>query len=335
MVAAALAQALAIEGKRVLLVDADLGTGGLTYYLGFSAFDRARDGLTEYLLSSSSSAPLHIAKARADEVQKRPHLERISLLPVGEHRLSDDVSDALTTSSIKRLISKTRGAFDFVIFDCRGGLDEDSIETCQAVDDVILIVETDAASIQATQYLSNTLYDYEIGKKITGFMLNKVMDDPSSLANAGVSFFRTEYLGAVPFDIQTTRGFIRGEMPDSKSLFFRNVAAGLLPALGEANVSEKYRSLSPTDFNSITLKNPESVFGGALIAAIAIYSAITFALVKYVMKIDITSTGYTMIISGLITLTLLSLSDSFKQSLGRALGFYRSLIPAIFGKGVI
>lgn len=329
MVAAALAQALAIEGKRVLLVDADLGTGGLTYYLGFSAFDRARAGLTEYLLATSPNVPLHIARARATEVRKSPYLERMALLPVGEHRLRDDINDQLTAATMKRLIVKTRGEFDVVIFDCRGGLDEDSIETCDAVDEVVLVVETDAASIQATQYLANKLYEFNLGKKIVGFLLNKVMDDPSSLANAGISFFRTEYLGAVPFDVQTTRGFIRGEMPDPHSLFFRNVAAALGPVLGVENASDKYRPLSSNEFSSITLKNPDVAFGGVLLGLLGVYGALAFFLIQYVAKVDISTLAYTIIVGVYALLVLSSLSDSLKESLGQGLKAYRDLLQKV------
>lgn len=330
MIAAAMAEALAIDGKRVLLVDADLGTGGLTYYLGFSAFNRARSGLTEFLISKSPSASLQIARPRSEAIKEASFLERLALLPVGEHRLTENISDYLNAASIKRLINKARGEFDFVLLDCRGGLDEDSIETCQAVDEIILVVETDAASIQASQYLSNTLYDYDLGKKIAGFVLNKVMDDPSQLATAGASFFRTEHLGSIPFDLKTTRGFIRGELPDVRSLFFRNVAASVGPLLGIDDAVDKYRPLSPKDFSNISLRNPDAGFGSMAIGLLATYGFLGYFFAVYVANLKLTTDVVNIIVSLAFALCILALSEPLKQAVGRIVGRYRSIFQQIF-----
>jgi flagellar biosynthesis protein FlhG len=317
LVAAALAHALAIEDKRVLLVDADLGTGGLTYYLGFSAFDRARAGLTEYLIATRPSSPLNIARARADAIKENPGLSQVALLAVGEHRLIGDSIGVLSPTAITRVISKVRTDFDFVIFDCRGGLDEDSIAVCRAVDEVLMVVETDAAAIQASQYLSNRLYEFDLGHKILGFLLNKVMDDPSSLAKAGISFFRTEYIGAIPFDIETTRGFIKGELPNPRSLFSRHVAGSLLPLFGEIEAARSYRTLKPNEFGYITLRNPDSGYGSLMMGVLLFYGLGIYFFALYVGDVIFSRNEVTGIVLASAIFGIAALSDNIKQAFGK------------------
>jgi septum site-determining protein MinD len=323
MVAATLGLALAREGFRTLLVDADLGTGGLTYYLGFNSFERVGAGLTEFLISKRANAPLETAKPRQSARFDGETEGKLALLPVGEHRLIGNFDDTISTSSISRLISKCRGNFDIVIFDCRGGVDHDSIETCQSVDDVIIVVETDAAAIQASQYLVEQMYDHLVGPKLAGFVLNKVMDDPSSLAKAGTSFFRTRYLGAVPFDIGTTRDFIKGDMPATGSIFFRNVAAALLPLFDVKGAADFYRPVSAKEMGSIGLRNPDSLYGAAVIGMIAVYAAVAL------VATDVAGGAFELhsvqFIFGAFALVIAALSENLKQGLGSILRRYVSI----------
>lgn len=328
MIAAALAQALSESGVRVLLVDADLGTGGLTYYLGFSAFERTRRGLTEYLIAKQASQPLHFGVPRPEILKKKPYLDKMSFLPVGEHRIVARHTDWITKSAITRVITKTRGKFDVVIFDCRGGLDDDSIATCSAVKDVILVVETDAASIQATQYLTDQLRHLGVSNKIAGFVLNKVMDDPSSLATASTSFFGAQHLGSIPFDIETTRKFIKGELPDSESLFFRNTAAALMPLFSEGEAGTKYRPLKPSEFNNISISNPEGGIGGLLIGITSFYAIAAYLFVRFVADVTFTDFYHNIAFGGMVSLLAASLSDPFRQFLGRMMRGYAAVLGA-------
>jgi MinD-like ATPase involved in chromosome partitioning or flagellar assembly len=322
LVAAALAHALALERLRVLLVDADLGTGGLTYYLGFSAFDRARAGLTEYLLSKRTAAPLGIARARAETVNEYPATKLIGFLPVGEHRLLDDREGPVTPAAVGRVITKAKAEFDVVIFDCRGGIDMDSIAVCHAADEVLIIAETDAASIQASQYLSNKLYELGIGRKIIGFLLNKVMDDPTQLAKAGEGFFKSTFIGAIPFDLETTRGFIKGEIPSMRALFGRSVAAALLPAFGYPNARITYQTLAPAEFGRLFLNNPNGTYGAIILAVAALYASGLYAFRLFTSDVPITRDEATAVLGVAGTLLLFALSDPLKQALGSVLRGY-------------
>lgn len=321
LIATAAALGIAKHDKSVLLVDADFGTGGLTYYLGFGSFERARDGLAEYLLSrgrkSENPEEQYIAYANSDATENEPLISKVRLMPVGEHRIFEGSETACSTEAIRNLIANVGHEYDYVIFDCRGGIDHESLAVCAAVDQIVLVVETDAASIQASRHLSEIIHKGGLGKKLAGFVLNKVLDDPTSLAQAGISFFKCEVLASIPFDIDTTRRFIKGEIPDPKSLFCRHVFRMLNRLDRHLEQFYNIRVLKAAEYTSTTLRNPYSKFGGFVLTATAFYF---YALVGIYIITTKTETS-TMLISTLvasIVLVFASNSEEFKNSVGYA-----------------
>src|SRR6202035_1340616 len=124
LVATAIAEGLSLSGNRVLLVDADTGTGGLSYYLGFNAYRRTREGLAEFVRGDSETP--NISSARKAIVDSNPAFGKVDLLPVGNHRIFHQRNDvALTDKPIMDLIWKIKesGNYRYIIFDCRGGID--------------------------------------------------------------------------------------------------------------------------------------------------------------------------------------------------------------------
>src|ERR1700740_505578 len=94
LVATAIAEGLGICKKSILLVDADVGTAGLSYYLGFSAYSRARSGLTEMILGDNapSERPLSFASARQEIIDEEPAFSTIKLFPRLPNRYSKEQS---------------------------------------------------------------------------------------------------------------------------------------------------------------------------------------------------------------------------------------------------
>jgi septum site-determining protein MinD len=173
LVATALAEAMSICDKRLLLVDADFGTGGLSYYLGFNVYGKVLNGLTELLQRKQQpAASVIVASAREEFVQYYPFLRKIKLLPIGRKRLMKQSEELVSPGSLQSLIDSCAADFDYVIFDCRGGVDEDSLSVCAAVNDILVIIETDAAAIRASQDLIETLSEKGLEGKVTGFILN-------------------------------------------------------------------------------------------------------------------------------------------------------------------
>lgn len=336
LIATAMALGMAMEGKRVLLVDADFGTGGLTYYLNFNSFNRTAVGFAEYLEEHSFLIEEELAKPTESSVTQSPEIVKIKLLPIGEHRRYASSGTKLNEEAVLSLISEVRMYFDHIIFDCRGGIDNDSLAVCQAVHKVIMIVETDAASIQASQYLTNILDNKGLSNKLAGFILNKVIDDPTSLSHIGKTLFKCDYLGAVPFDIETIRDFIKGVLPASNSLFSTHVHYAMAKVIpGFANLA-RIKPLTPLEFGSMTLKDKNIKYGALFLASIAIYLAISIAIFTYTDVFHYTRINFDyaseVITVSWMLLFLAGLSDNVKSALGKVFSVYIMFFKSQFFK---
>jgi septum site-determining protein MinD len=328
MVAVSLAQALAALDYHILLIDADFGTGGLTYYLNFKLFSRARFGLAD-LHSKTMAFGLDelISAAKTQSLQSHPELSNVAMVPTGDQRSLEPMTPPELTNLLKHVLGHANGEYDFVIMDCRGGIDEQSLAVCSISDDVLVVAETDATSIQATQHLVDILSSRDLRQKVAGFVLNKVMDDPTALAKASTSLFKAEYLGSVPFDIDATRAYIQGDLPDKNALFSRHIQVASSNMLPEADAYRNVRTLSADQFSTVTLRSPETRFGGMLVVTLGLYAGILLALgaLGYltIPSFSATSPAFTIgIVIFYLALLVAASSDAFKQAIGATLSAY-------------
>ena len=325
MLAVALAQGAALAGKSVVLIDTDFATAGLTYYLTFRAFSKAKFGLSDLMSKPDavSNMILWAGVGNPQGVDER-WLEEVRLVPIGDHRLRvDEVNESMISTFQNALVQAKRMA-DIVIVDCRGGIDNQSIAVSMLVDEVLVVVETDTTSIRASQHLADEFLSFGIKDKIAGFVLNKVLDDPTSLAMTASSLLRVDYLGAIPFDIDATRAYIQGKVPDSSSLFSRHCFSVISKLVPSITTYDRVRTLSPADFSSVTLKSPETRLGGVMIAASSMYISIALLAVAYAKASDdIVKYLPAIAAYGLIcnVLVLAAVSDPIKQVIG---GVFRS-----------
>jgi flagellar biosynthesis protein FlhG len=194
-------------------------------------------------------------------------------LPVGNHtEIIDPGSDVYRKSigAVIRAVAAIEDC-DLVIIDCRGGIDADSLAVCKEVDAILLVAETDAAAIRASENLVNFLTTHlKSGRhgKLVGFMINKAFADPTQIATANTSYFKTQYLGSVPFDFSTTRRFIFGELPTRASVFtihVQAIAEKLFPSL---RFPSTYQTWSTADYGKLSMRDPDSVVGGRACAAV-------------------------------------------------------------------
>src|SRR5439155_7104996 len=119
------------------------------------------------------------------------------------------------------------------IIDCRGGIDAESLAICSAVDNIVLIVESDTTSFQASRDLVEILGNAGFARKIVGFVINKAFEDPSVVARNGTALFRTQFLSAVPFDFEAMRDFFVGKVPSANSIFGTHVHQAMHRAFPE------------------------------------------------------------------------------------------------------
>jgi hypothetical protein len=161
---------------------------------------------------------------------------------------------------------------DFVIIDCCGRIDSDSLAVCQSADAILLVTETDTAAIRASEHLVRVLTQYQErfrrSGRLVGFVIKEAFADPTQIVSASTSFFKSRYLGSIPFDFITTRRFIFGELPTHDSVFFihvQSIAAKLFPSKISLELNAPWEA---ADYDNLSLGDPDSLTGGRFCAAI-------------------------------------------------------------------
>lgn len=325
MLTATIAKVLDCSGFSVLLIDADFGTAGLTYYLGLNEVDNISIGLTNLFSTKVRTAltPEQIIVPLASYAQT-------DFIGVGDHRRykknneSDFFHDYFNVF-IEEM--KSSNKYDFIVVDCRGGIDQESLTVCGSSDEIIIVAETDTTSFQATQYLVDVLYDHGLSDKLSGFFVNKVFDDPSLLIRNGVVSFKTKCLSSIPFDLDAIKSFVIGKIPDLNSVYGSQICYGLVSLLNEPGlVKPAMPKLSQEQFSILSFKDKNIVLGTYILSFVLFLNIAS--IMFYLFTAD--SSAYQVIALAFMSLVLsVSLiSDGVKKSTGM---FLHRLL-SLFGK---
>jgi septum site-determining protein MinD len=330
IVAAVMTKIIAMTGIDPLLVDADFGTSGLSFYLGLELVRNTNKGLSD-AFSRESNGTWSVNYNLEKWIQPIKLLYPAHFLSTGDHRrYPRRLPDAQLNAAFKQLIEELKRTTRTVIIDCRGGIDDESLAVCRAVDDIILIVETDTTSFQASQYLVEVLGQNNLAEKLKGFIVNKVFEDPKSIVKNGTGMFRCQYLGAIPLDIDAMRDFFAGEIPAIPSVFGRHVQAAIHKAYPDAMPEPKERAFNFSEFSEVGLANLDSLRGGFL-SAMAVLMAATFyfgslRLHSYMsgrLELDI----YVVVLA---FLGLLGSLSNTRKAIGRLFSFYVQIFSRAF-----
>lgn len=325
MVAATMATVLDSLGHKVLLIDADFGTAGLSYYMGLNTVKNISVGLTN--LSSQNNFNSDVLNRYS---QKMKGFNTSYFIGVGDHRrYLKSSSETDIESLFQPLIKEAKKVYDFILIDCRGGIDDESLMVCNVVDDVVIVAETDTTSFQATQFLVDTLYDNDLSGKLTGFMINKVFDDPSSIARAGTASFKSQYLDSIPFDLDATKSFLIGDIPSSRSMFSSQVWSVLYKLYPDILTMPNQRPLQFSDYRGLSLRDNDSLLGGMMISFMSLgIGSILFyeQLINAKQFEGISSLSLLMLIS----LSVFSGIEPARKAIGRAFNIYKGLINRLF-----
>ena len=342
MLAVALAQGAALAGRTAVLVDTDFATGGLSYYLTFREFSHSRLGLVDMLKSKEVRRPLEewasIGTVRASDSMWKSNLR---LVAIGDQRRIRSDTDLDFAEPLQQVLREAAYLSDLVIVDCRGGIDRQSLTVCNLVDEILIVVETDTTSIRASQHLADVLSDEGLKGKIVGYALNKVMDDPTTLAKTASSLLGVSYIGSIPFDIEATRSYVQGRIPPPSTLFSRHVFAMLPRLTGRFGQYDDLRVLSPEEFGTVTLRSPEVRSGGIFVLVTALYVSGVYVWMRSSGFRELYASGIVdphygnfidvAVIVAINVLLVAALSDPIKQGLGRTFRKYVDLVRRIAG----
>jgi MinD-like ATPase involved in chromosome partitioning or flagellar assembly len=330
VIAAEVAGLMSRQGLSVILMDADTGTGGLSYYLGLKYVRNIVEGFSTYVLASLGEGVVsengRNLKALTQLVQDTNGPETsFRFLAIGDHRrLSREFGgqgefaqklESLLRNAVKNLAKSS----DFLVVDCRGGIDSDSLAVCGAVDGIIMVVEADPTSFQASQHLVDVLADNDLSHKLHGFIINKAIEDPAAVARTAGRALRTQYLGAIPFDLEAARSFITSELPEPSSIFGIHVRDALSRAYPKlVDPPPESRVWKPSDYSNFNVLAPDSTRAGLFLSLL--FFALGMLLIAYgILGILAGKVAYVATIGAMAAFGAVAESESFRQLLGRLL----------------
>jgi len=155
--------ALAYQGAKVLLIDADLRRPQLHSFLGATS----EPGLSE-VLSYEAALPFDAAPS--------PKVPDLFLLPAGRQRAN--ASEVLGSARMRRLLNGCRERFDFVVIDTPPVLAvTDAVVLSKSADAVLLVVRASQTSEQSLLRARDLLL--RVNARITGVLVNRA-NAPSS-----------------------------------------------------------------------------------------------------------------------------------------------------------
>ena len=205
-VAANMSRFLAALGKRVLLVDTDHSTNGLSLFF----LDRIVAGREE--LKSDEGEPAGILQS-ASRAATACSLEKgLDLIPATYRLDPEDVVPETMDEFAKRLermIKDFGDKYDYIVLDAQAGTDSYSRAAMKAADKIVIVTEFDPISVQGILRMKKQLGD-GLSPQKTFVLMNKVLPEFAA-ASGEMREFLTELpiLPPIPWDIDLVRAYVK------------------------------------------------------------------------------------------------------------------------------
>ncbi|MGD9009983.1 MAG: septum site-determining protein MinD [Desulfobacteraceae bacterium] len=154
---ASIGAALAMEGKKVAVVDMDIGLRNLDVVMGlenrivFNIVDLARGR----------------CKVRQAAIKDR-RIENLFLIPASQN----DNKDALTPKDMIRISKQLRKAFDFILMDCPAGIERGFENAVAAAEEAVVVCTPEVSSIRDADRVIGLLYAKQIQPKL---LINRIV----------------------------------------------------------------------------------------------------------------------------------------------------------------
>ncbi|TYT74535.1 septum site-determining protein MinD [Desulfobotulus mexicanus] len=148
---AALGAAIALEGKRVAVVDMDIGLRNLDVVMGlenrivFNVVDLAKGR----------------CKVRQAAIKDR-RIENLFLIPASQ----SDNKTALSTDDMIRLCKKLRQEFDVVLIDCPAGIEQGFENSVIGADEAVVVCTPEVSAVRDADRIIGLLYARSITPKL-------------------------------------------------------------------------------------------------------------------------------------------------------------------------
>jgi len=181
--------ALAIEGKRVAIVDMDIGLRNLDVIMG----------LENRIVFTVVDAVKGRCQLKQAAIKDR-RIENLYLIPASQ----SDNKDVLRPEEMVLFAQQLRAEFDIVLMDCPAGIERGFENSVAAADEAVVICTPEVSSIRDADRVIGLLYSRSITPKL---VVNRIV--PEMVARGDmmshedvVEVLSIELIGLIPMDEQ-------------------------------------------------------------------------------------------------------------------------------------
>ena len=215
-----LGAALAMRGKRVLLIDGDIGLRNLDIAMGM-------EGGIVYDLVDVVREECDFHKA----ILRHRSIDGLYLMPTSQTR----DKTAVTKTQMKTLLKKLRPEFDFILIDCPAGIEQGFENAAAGADSAIIVTTPELSGLRDADRVIALLEKQEltelkliINRLRPGLIKKGLMPDVEEI----LDYLSVDLLGAVPEDeniiIAANSTLLVAADPKSQAgQAYRNMAARL------------------------------------------------------------------------------------------------------------
>lgn len=148
---ASIGAALALEGKRVAIVDMDIGLRNLDVVMGLE--NRIVFNIVDVVQGRCKISQAAIRDRR---------IENLFLIPASQ----SDNKDVLTTSGVERVAKQLKKEFDYVIMDSPAGIEKGFENAVVGANEAIVVCTPDVSSIRDADRIIGLLYSRGLTPKL-------------------------------------------------------------------------------------------------------------------------------------------------------------------------
>lgn len=213
--------ALALQGKRVVLVDADIGLRNLDVVMGLE--NRVVCNLVDVIEG----------RCRLNQALiKDKRYEGLFLLPAAQTR----DKDAVTPEQMKKLTDTLREEFDYVILDCPAGIEQGFKNAIAGADRALVVTTPQVSAVRDADRIIGLLQSHgipQIELIINCIRIHMVKRGDMMTVDDVLDFLAIDLIGAVPDDENIVVTTNKGEpaSAEGRSLAgkaFKNIAKRIL-----------------------------------------------------------------------------------------------------------
>ena len=210
-IAGSMASLIGQLGHKVLLVDADIATHGMSYFFVDQVQKAAKSGA---IIPLDAGSPLEFCLVHIEDnfdfVPSKVEFQR------GERllRTAEEISQNQETTSrlLTQVIDEAQALYDFIIVDCQAGVVASTYTIISRADRLVSVLEADPVGVWASRSLERAFGD--VFPEFTFYLVNKLFSEEVSQYNALTDYLRIfAHLPPLPFDFEVRRAFARRVLP--------------------------------------------------------------------------------------------------------------------------